>query len=139
MARRLGTFAKKSWALSPNHIHVIDKGLRKQYSVAERSGDRAAMHELACAGSVNLLAYLGWERSSDIFMTSPEAINITHPREGPTHNLPPGVGAVEHTLLAETKSEPTLVADIVICLHHVIRTQCWLLARTTLTVCPLLP
>jgi hypothetical protein len=114
MARRLGTFAKKSWALSPNHINVIDKGLRKQYLVAERSGDYAAMHELACAGSANLLAYLGWERSSDIFMTSPEAINITHPREGATRNLPPGVGAAEHTLLDETKLDATLVADVVI-------------------------
>jgi hypothetical protein len=114
MARRLGTFAKKSWALSPNHIHVIDQGLRKRYSVAERSGDRAVMHELASAGSINLLAYLGWERSSDIFMTPPEAINITPPSAGPTRDLPPGVGAVEHTLLAETKSDPTLVADVVI-------------------------
>jgi hypothetical protein len=114
MARRMGTFAKKSWALSPNHIHMINDGLERQYATALRNNERDISHDLACAGVINLAAYLGWERSSDIFMTAPEAMEVTAPNDGAARNLPPGIGAVEHTLLAETKSDPTLVADVVI-------------------------
>jgi hypothetical protein len=114
MARRMGTFAKKSWALAPNHIHMIDAGLRASFLVARRAGHTDAAHDLACAGSINLAAYLGWERSSDIFTSSPDAMEVTNPSDGAARNLPPGIGAVEHTLLLETKSDPTLVADVVI-------------------------
>jgi hypothetical protein len=39
---------------------------------------------------------------------------VTPLKDGAIRNLPPGVGAVEHTLLLSTKSDPTLVADVVI-------------------------
>jgi hypothetical protein len=114
MARRMGTFAKMSWALSPNHIHMIDKGLDALWRAARLLGSLDEMHEIACAGVVNLAAYLGWERSGDIFSSAPDAMEAMHPRDGATRNLPPGIGAVEHTLLTETKSDPTLVADFVV-------------------------
>jgi hypothetical protein len=114
MARHMGTFAKKSWALAPNHIHWIDKGLASLYKQAEQRGDRQELHDIACAGVINLAAYLGWERSSDIFSTALEAIEVAPPKDRAIHNLPPGVEAVEHTLLASTKSDLTLVADVVI-------------------------
>jgi hypothetical protein len=114
MVRRMGTFAKKSWALAPNHIHWIDKGLDSLYKKAGRHGDQQELQDIACAGVINLAAYLGWERSNDIFSTAPDAVEVTPPNDGAIRNLPPGVGAVEHTLLASTKSDPTLVADVVI-------------------------
>jgi hypothetical protein len=95
-------------------MHMVNKGLDGCYLGAQREDNKGAMHELACAGVINLTAYLGWERSNAIFATVPGAIVVTPPADGAARNLPPGVGAVEHTLLAETKSDPTLVADVVI-------------------------
>jgi hypothetical protein len=72
MVRRMGTFAKKSWAISPNHIHMTDKGLTSLYWKAERAGNVHEVHNIACAGVINLaVAYLGWEQSSSISVQLP--------------------------------------------------------------------
>jgi hypothetical protein len=39
---------------------------------------------------------------------------VTTPAEAATRNLPPGVGAIELTLLPETKSDPAKTSDIVV-------------------------
>jgi hypothetical protein len=111
MARRLGTEVKKSWALSHVHIAYIDSHLNKLYETAL---DEDSRHELACAGTVNLLAYLGWLRSMETFDGAADSATLVTPADGPTRGLSPNIGAIEFRLLAATKSDPTETADVII-------------------------
>jgi hypothetical protein len=111
MSRRLGTATEKSWAISHVHVAYIDQCLEKAF---HRTTDPDSQHEIVVAALANLLAYLGWLRGGEIFEGQQDDLVLTLPRDGPSRGLPPGVGAVEYTLLPETKSDPTLVADVVI-------------------------
>jgi hypothetical protein len=111
MSRRLGTDVTKSWALSHTHISYMDAYLDRSFNSCV---DPIQRHELACAGTINLLAYLGWLRGGEVFGGKESDFTITAPHEGPTRGLPPGIGAVEFQLLPETKSDATLTADVVI-------------------------
>jgi hypothetical protein len=107
MSHRMGTETKKSWALSHVHIAFIDTELNRLF---EACTDPDVQHELACAGLTNLLAYLAWLRGGEVFSAAPEDLSM----DGPTRGLPPGVGALEFSLLAATKLDPTLAADVVV-------------------------
>jgi hypothetical protein len=111
MARRMGTAPRASWALSHVHITYIDRRLRELYRRATTEPER---HELACAGMANLSAYLGWLRGTELFSVHPEDLAVIDPVDGPTKGLPANIGAVTLTLLAETKSDPCQVADVVL-------------------------
>jgi hypothetical protein len=111
MYRRLGTASQKSWAISHVHVAYIDRALELAYQEAPTPELR---HETAIAAFTNLIAYLGWLRGGEVFEAEEEDLVVTRPHDGPTKDLPPGVGAVEYSLLAETKSNPTLVADVVV-------------------------
>jgi hypothetical protein len=111
MARRLGTEVKKSWALSHVHIAYIDSHLNMLYETAL---DEDSRHELACARTVNLLAYLGWLQSMEIFDGAADSATLVTPADGPTRGLSPNIGAIEFRLLAATKSDPTETADVII-------------------------
>jgi hypothetical protein len=111
MARRMGTETQKSWALSHVHIAFLDATLDRMF---DDCTDQDARHELACAGLTNLLAYLGWLRGGEIFSAAPDDLTIVEPLAGPTRGLPPGVGALEYSLLAATKSDPTIAADVIL-------------------------
>jgi hypothetical protein len=111
MARRLGTEVKKSWALSYVHIAFIDRRLQQMYRDAT---DRNARHELTVAASVNLLAYLGWLRSTETFDADANGLTQVPPEDGPTRGLAPSIGAIELRLLAATKSDRTITADCII-------------------------
>jgi hypothetical protein len=111
MAQRLGTEATKSWALSHIHVAYMDDYLD---SLFEASTDARVRHELACAGAVNLSAYLGWLRGGEVFGIGPDAVTVLLPSDGPTRGLPPGLGAVEIELQGQTKTDRTVTADIII-------------------------
>jgi hypothetical protein len=111
MARRMGTETQKSWALSHVHIAFIDAELSRLFNA---SRDPRARHELACAGLANLLAYLAWLRGGEIFGASPSDLRVIEPVDGPSRGLPPDVGAIEYSLLAATKSDPTKAADVIL-------------------------
>jgi hypothetical protein len=70
-------------------------------------------HEIACASSANLMAYLGWLRSGDLFCGDRKDLTLTQPEEGPTQSLPPGIGAVEYNLSEETNSDPCRTTDVI--------------------------
>jgi hypothetical protein len=91
MARRLGTEVQKSWALSHVHIACINSHLNKLYETAL---DNDSLHELACAGMVNLLAYLGWLRSMETFDGAADSATLVTPADGPTRGLSPNIGAI---------------------------------------------
>jgi hypothetical protein len=110
MARRMGIETKPSWAVSHIHVAYINDKLEEAYLAATTDEDR---HELACAGSVNLMAYKGWLRSGELFVSDRKDVTLTRPHEGPTRSLPLGVGAVEFNLGNETKSDPCQTADVI--------------------------
>jgi hypothetical protein len=111
MARRMGTESKQSWALTHIHIAYINRRLEEAYGRAIFSDDR---HELACAGVANLLGYLGWLRSGEMFGGKRDYITLTPPVDGPLRGLPYGMGAIEYSLGMETKSDPCQTADVVV-------------------------
>jgi hypothetical protein len=111
MATRMGTEAKKSWALSHVHITYIEQEFEGLYTTATKLMDQ---HDAACGACVHLLAYLGWLQSGEILQGQVDDYHVTAPQDGPSRNLPPGIGAIEARLLASTKSDPTLTADVVI-------------------------
>jgi hypothetical protein len=111
LARRLGTEVSKSWALSHVHIAYLDDYLNTAF---EQATSLDQQHELACAGTVNLLAYLGWLRGGEVFGSTAEDLNVVLPADGPSRNLPPGIGAVEYRLKPATKTDQTVAADVVI-------------------------
>jgi hypothetical protein len=109
MARRMGTESKPSWALAHIHIAYIDARLEEAFLRALPEDQ----HELACAGCSNVMAYLGWLRSGEMFESQREDVTLTPPDEGPLRGLPEGMGAVEFSLGDETKSDPCKTADVV--------------------------
>jgi hypothetical protein len=110
MSRRMDTASEKSWAISYIHVAYIDNALNKAYRDARTP---ELQHEISIAALTNFLAYLGWLRGGEIFEAEEEDLLVTLPQDGPSRGLPPGVGAVEYTLLPETKSDPTIVADVI--------------------------
>jgi hypothetical protein len=66
------------------------------------------------AALANLLAHLGWLCGSETFEGEEEDLVVTAPRDGVSRGLPPDVGAVECSMLPGTKSDPTLMADVVL-------------------------
>ena len=110
MSRRLGTATEKSWAISHVHIAYMDQALEQAY---HRALTPDLQHEISVAAFTNLIAYLGWLRGGEIFEAEETDLVVTLPIDGPTRGLPPGIGAVEYSLLPETKSDPTIVADVV--------------------------
>jgi hypothetical protein len=57
---------------------------------------------------------IGWLGGGEVFGSAEEDLKVVLPADGPSRNLPPGIGAVEYWLKPETKSDQTAAADIVI-------------------------
>jgi hypothetical protein len=70
--------------------------------------------ETCRAAITNLLAWLAWLRAMETFLVQWNDIMITLPVDGPRVGLPVGMGVVLVSLLAQTKSEQSQVADMVI-------------------------
>jgi len=111
MARRMGTAVRSSWALQHRHIKFIDDQLLQAYHSAPSDQVR---HEIAAAGTANMLLWLGWLRGGECFSLQRDDVKVIHPAEGPRHGLPLGVGYIDIRLLPETKSSPHRVADVVV-------------------------
>jgi hypothetical protein len=111
MARRVGDHSKPPIALTLNQIKWIMKHLDRAWAAALSLEDR---REVSAAAVTNLLGWLGWLRSTEMFSLQWTDLKLTRPEHGPRIGLPHGVGAVELRLLPETKSNRTKVADVVI-------------------------
>jgi hypothetical protein len=70
--------------------------------------------EIAAAAVTNLISWLSWLQSQELFSLTWGDNKVTRPRDGPYVGLPLGVGVIEMRLLPETKSNGTKVADVVI-------------------------
>jgi hypothetical protein len=70
--------------------------------------------ETCCAAITKLLAWLAWLRAMEAFLVQWIDITITLPADGPHEGLLIGMGVVLVSLLAQTKSDQSRAADMVI-------------------------
>ena len=108
---RLGTESRPSQPLSHHHIHW-NQSYRHNLLTAKSS--LLLQYEIVSAQCVELIAWLGWLRSSELFKLRMEDIELVPPKNGAVYNLPPHVGAILFTLLPSTKSSRNRQVDIVI-------------------------
>ena len=93
--------------------HILINSWRRP--LLHGTNDPDSQHEIVVAAFANLLAYLGWLRGGEIFDSNQDNLVLTLPAaDGPSRVLPPSVGVVKYTLLPETKSDPPIVADVVL-------------------------
>jgi hypothetical protein len=111
MAKRMGDESKPPIALTLKQIKWIMSHLE---SLWRSFPNRTARQDIAAAGVTNLLGWLGWLRSEELFSLTWGDLSLTRPADGPRIGLPAGVGAIELRLLPETKSSRTRVADVII-------------------------
>ena len=74
----------------------------------------APLYESRCAQCVELFAWLGWLRSSEIFNMRLDDVEMVPPAQGVAYNLSSGTGAILLKLLASTKSSRNKKVDVVI-------------------------
>jgi hypothetical protein len=110
MGSRLGYMSSPSMALLDRHVRSMDSDLDQQFQAATRFSDK---RQLALAGFANLLFWLGWLRSSEVFNLRWEDLECVPPHRGDEYELPRGVGVILARLLPETKSNRVTTADVV--------------------------
>jgi hypothetical protein len=111
MARRMGTESNPSIALLDCHVRWLDSSLERRYLAAPPGPLRL---EIVRAGLANMIAWLGWLRAMELFSIRWCDLDMILPDQGPTLGLPVGVGVIVARLLAQTKSDRTKTADIVL-------------------------
>ena len=111
LAARIGTATHPSTALLFRHVQALLQSLESQLSTTEIYHTRL---DLLRAIVATHLLWLGWLRSSELFGLCWRDITIVFPPDGPSIDLPVGLGAVLLRLLPETKSSRSQTADVVI-------------------------
>lgn len=108
MRARVGDESRPAMPLLDRHVRSLDQSLNRLYVGATTDNDRQV---LALAGTATLLLWLGWLRSSEVFGIRWCDLEVTLPSDGPTLDLPLGVGVVACRLQPETKSSRDRTAD----------------------------
>ena len=112
MASRLGTESRSSQALTHRHILWNQKFraifLRKTNLILFNK------YEYVAAQCAELIAWLGWLRSRELFSLQTSDIELVSPAHSEKYGLPPMSGAILLRLLSSTKSSRNKRADIVI-------------------------
>lgn len=111
MSSRLGTESTPATALLYRHVVYMDQTFLSNYRSATSSDTK---RRWAMAGTANLVLWLGWLRSSECFSLSWADVSLVLPNNGPTYDLPAGIGMVLLRLSEQTKSDRTRAADVVI-------------------------
>jgi len=111
MSKRMGDESKPPVALTLRQVVWIMGYLETQWKAQQGVPER---REIAAAAVTNLIGWLGWLRSQELFSLTWGDVTVTRPKDGPRLGLPAGVGVIELRLLPETKSTRTKVADVVI-------------------------
>jgi hypothetical protein len=111
MSRRLGDESNPSLALSDNHVRYMNDQFERRYHTTQEPRIRT---ELARAALANLIAWLAWLRAQELFCLCWCDFTITSPIDAATLDLPPGIGAIQLRLLAQTKTDRTRKADVII-------------------------
>jgi hypothetical protein len=111
MKARIGDESRPSVALLDRQVRYLDNDLALCYATAKTD---EARHEISLAGLANTSLWLGWLHSSENFNLPWEYVNLVEPKDGPTVDLPRGVGVVQYFMRPKTKSNRSQVADVVI-------------------------
>ena len=106
---RLGDKVEPSWALLDRHVRAFDEFFEANYTQSTTAEQK---RRWARAGLGNLLLWLGWLRSGELFDLRWMDIERIAPADGPRIDLPPGVGCLLLRLNEQTKSSPSATADL---------------------------
>ena len=109
MSSRIGADSVPATPLLDRHVRTLDSELNRQYLDAT---DPTLKRELALAGLANLILWLGWLRSAEALGLEWEDIDVITPDNGPSVDLPWGIGAISLRLQPETKTNRTTQADV---------------------------
>lgn len=112
MATRLGTESRPSQALNQRHI-LWNQEARKRI-LNDKDLTLMDKYLYTAAQCSELILWLGWLRSTEVFHLRREDVELTPPHNHGKYNLPPGVGAILLRLLPSTKSLRDKQADMVI-------------------------
>jgi hypothetical protein len=93
------------------HVKWIDWDLSKRYKAAASPPLRT---EFAQAGLANVMFWLGWLRSSELFERHFDELHVIHPADAAVYDLPTACGAVLLDLGLETKHRRDLTVDVVL-------------------------
>lgn len=110
LATRLGTESKPSIALLARHVRYLDQDLDHRYHLASTPELRRLY---ARGGLANLQLFLGWFRAGEMFDTCWNRYEVTEPPNGPTYDLPVGIGVIRLWMGPETKTDRTYSPDVV--------------------------
>jgi len=108
---RLGTESRPSQALNQYHIHWNQN---HRANLLRSVTSPHVKYDLVAAQCVELFAWLGWLRSSEIFHMTMSDVEMVPPGKGECYNFPPSIGALLLQLLPSTKSSRNKQVDIVI-------------------------
>lgn len=111
MAARLGEDSTPSEALLAVHVRYLDDHLHELF---DRTEDRRTRLEIAQAGFSNLNLWCAWLRGGEHFSLRFSDVVCVRPPQGPTVNLPEGVGCLMEDLKEDTKTSRTRMADVII-------------------------
>ena len=107
---RLGDESRPSVALLDRHVRWLDVDLDQRYRVARSDEVRC---ELAKAGLANLSFWLGWLRSRETFDMQWYRVALIEAADGPSVDLPRGIGVTQFFMGPETKSNRSRTADVI--------------------------
>lgn len=93
------------------HVAYLDRELLLQY---RQETDDFRRQDLALAGLLNIVLWLGWLRSSEALGAEWTDLHVTLPADGPSLDLPLGTGAIQFRLRPETKSSRSIRADMIL-------------------------
>ena len=98
---RIGTDSTPSKPLLNRHVLAVSDWCEAQFV---RSVEGPVRHQWALAGLANLLFWLGWLRSSEVFTLRWTDVTCVLPEDGPELDLPVGQGCLLLRLNPETKT-----------------------------------
>lgn len=111
MSGRLGTASSPATPLLFRHVLYMDRTFNANYKSASSLQSK---RQWAMAGVANLILWLGWLRSTETFSLTWADVSMVLPEDGPSQDLPLGMGMVLLQLLAQTKTNRSATADVVI-------------------------
>ena len=111
LGSRLGTESRPSQALTYAHI-TWNQAYRS--NLIRSCTTLHAVYDLVAAQCVELVAWLGWLRASELFGLKMEDVELVPPEQGAIYGLPPHVGAIFLKLLPSTKTSKNKQVDVVI-------------------------
>ena len=109
IAARIGENVMPSIALLDRHVRSLMADLEESYLSARTP---QARRKAALAGLASLLLWLGWLRSSETFNLCWHDFDVVEPADGPSRDLPEGLGVVGVRLGPETKSSRNKPVDM---------------------------